>query len=1374
MDPFQADSDAQEQQFNRVVAAYLEAVDAGEMPDRQQWLSRYPEFAVQLADFFAARDRLGRFGKILKEPPSSEIAPGCSRECGDYELLEKLGQGGMGAVYKARHKKLNRLVALKTIRGDLHSFGVDLPRFRNEAEAAALLDHPHIVPIYEVGEHNGQPYFSMKLLEGGSLSDVVAGAQASGVDQGACRRAAQLLVRVARAVHHAHQRGVLHRDLKPSNILLDQDGQPHVTDFGLSRRVAGVAARPGDASLTPSGQIVGTPGYMAPEQASGKKGTVTTAADVYGLGAILYALLSGRPPFRGETLLDTLTQVREREPERPSGTNRTVNRDLETICLKCLDKEPKGRYGSAETLAEDLERWLSGEPIQARPTRRVEWLRRWCKRNRAIAALTGVAALLLIAGVVGLLVSMLLIARQRDEAESQRQLADRASNEAQRQTDEALRAKQDAVQQRDAVSRNLYFADLRLGLEDWNAGNVARLSSKLLSHVPPTGAIDCRGWEWYFLLSLCHQDERTLMHHTREARCVAWSPDGRYLATTGYEGTVQVFDSTAWGPLWTWSGGSVYAACWSPDSQRLAWGTTGPDSGVYVWEVQSGEVKRHQGHTASVWTLAWSPDGKQFASAGMDKTIRVWEPALGTCIRVIDGLRGFCVSLAWHPEGRMLASCGAQGDDVLRIWDMVSGKELWSGPREQLYRGCAAWSPDGKQLALSLGTGECRLYRTADWSLTSRWQGHTNTVNAVAWHPEGSRFASAGADNLIHVWDTASGVRVLTLGGHLDQVLSVAWEPNGRRLASAGMDGLVKVWPVPPAPRARRLSGHSGGVRALAWSDTGETLRSLGTEDGTSALWNVANGQCLARLPVARGMPGLFSSGGRLLALGRTDEKQQEIRILEAGSGKLVQTVRHGTVPPGSNAFSPDDSKLALTDRNAVEIVDLRQNRLLFRWQGVGIYGLSWSPDGRLLAVVGAGEPSDNGDVEWAGWVHVLDIDKRQRFLKLRHDTFRELATAVTWSPDGKRLVSGDVNGLAEVWEAATGDKIASAQLHRAPVVALAWSPDGRRVASGSKDGTVRLWEPSHGEELLQLEVAKGEVTHLAWSPNGRCLAAATADGALHLWDASAGYDYVHSETYYFEQVHGYLKQATQRWEAGRKEEARALYKQTLETDRAKLTTFPPWVGKSIRDCARTARYAGQAQEAIALSQVLVLLHKDDALVCGNLSRGLVTLSFQLERRGQWEEAIASCREAIRLNKDDAGAALNLAWLLAACPDPKFRDVAQAIVLAKSAVELKPSAPRSWTILGVALYRAGNWQGAATALEQSLQLQPAGPNPLNWLFLAMAHEQMGDKIKARKWYDQAVEWMDKNPRPHGNDLLRPFREEATELLNEKAGTAERK
>jgi serine/threonine-protein kinase len=318
------------------------------------------------------------------------------RYLGDYELLEEIARGGMGVVFRARQISLNRLVAVKMILAGSFADDLTLQRFHKEAEAAAQLDHPHIVPIYEVGEHEGQRYFSMKLIDGPSLAQRLAGPKPGAtIGPEEQKAAARLLATVARAIHHAHQRGILHRDLKPGNILLDAAGEPHVTDFGLARRIEC------GNRLTQSNAIVGTPSYMAPEQAAGKK-DLTTLADVYSLGAILYEQLTGRPPFQAETPLDTVLQVVEREPAAPRSLNPRLEADLETVCLKCLEKDPQRRYESAAALAEDLERWLRDEPIRARPTSPWEHVVKWVKHQRAVAGLWGLSLFVTLIAVAGL------------------------------------------------------------------------------------------------------------------------------------------------------------------------------------------------------------------------------------------------------------------------------------------------------------------------------------------------------------------------------------------------------------------------------------------------------------------------------------------------------------------------------------------------------------------------------------------------------------------------------------------------------------------------------------------------------------------------------------------------------------------------------------------------------------------------------------------------------------------------------------------------------------------------------------------------------------------------------------------------------------
>jgi serine/threonine-protein kinase len=416
-----------ERRVCEALAAYFEAARAGQAPAREAYLAAHPDLADELAAFLEDEDRLLHETEALRSAvghAAENVDPGKSNgtipatgallksTIDDFEIEAEIARGGMGVVYRAHQRSLNRPVALKMLRAGPLADAEEVRRFRLEAESAAILDHPHIVPIYEVGVRGGLSYLAMKLVEGESL------ARRMGRDRDDPRAAASLVASVARAVHHAHQRGILHRDLKPSNILIDAQGQPHVTDFGLAKRVGS------DPELTQSGAILGSPPYMAPEQAEGVKGSVTVATDVYGLGAILYALLTGRPPFQAETPLATLDQVRTREPDPPSTINQHVERDLQSICLKCLEKDPRQRYGSAVALAEDLEHWLLGEPIAARRAGRLERAWRWCRRNPGVAGLTSVIGLLLLLTAVGSTVGLFRLAREKRLSEAHQRRAE--------------------------------------------------------------------------------------------------------------------------------------------------------------------------------------------------------------------------------------------------------------------------------------------------------------------------------------------------------------------------------------------------------------------------------------------------------------------------------------------------------------------------------------------------------------------------------------------------------------------------------------------------------------------------------------------------------------------------------------------------------------------------------------------------------------------------------------------------------------------------------------------------------------------------------------------------------------------------------------
>ena len=749
-----------------------------------------------------------------------------------YDLLQELGRGGMGVVYRAQHLALKRIVALKMVLG----FGGDsdaLHRFRAEAEAVVRLHHPNIVQIYEVGARAGRPYCALEYVDGGTLAKKLAQTPQP------ARYAAAVVQALARAVHHAHEQGIAHRDLKPSNVMLTRQGTPKVTDFGLAKKLDD------DAGRTQTGAVLGTPSYMAPEQAEGKTSQIGPLADVYALGAILYEMQTGRPPFRGTSVIDTLEQVRNSEPVPPSHLNPAVPRDLETICLKCLQKDPSKRYGSADELANDLRRFLGGEPVQARPVGMGERVWRWCWRNP-------VAALLVISLVVGFVVATSGWVKAKlngDEKERQRLAAIDAGNKAHAEAERALAAEGLRRQQR-------YWADLPLASQFFRDGRIKPALDLLDRERPEPGQEDLRQFEWYALYELCHGEKRVLKQRAGE---IAYSPDGRLLALAGVDGVIRLLDAGTGQPLIEMHGHhcGITGLAFSPDSKRLASGGWTPiedrpdhqevPGELKLWDVTTGQecvTFRSVGTQTLPWSLglsmphvrglAFSPDGKEIATAcRFPNVVQLWDASTGQEVGVLKGTEAQMMSVAYAPDGQTLAA--GDWERSVWVWDRATRKVRWQLREGDLGKVMSvAITPDSRILAAEAESG------VQLWDLTTGkplrfLRGAAGSAGWLASAPRGRLLAvtqSRFQVSEVHLWDLDTFREVAVLRGHTDVIHGLAFSADGQTLASSGATARsgYGTWPPGRPLRRRATTRISAGWRsrrtAACWRHPATTARS--------------------------------------------------------------------------------------------------------------------------------------------------------------------------------------------------------------------------------------------------------------------------------------------------------------------------------------------------------------------------------------------------------------------------------------------------------------------------------------------------------------------------------------------------------------------
>jgi WD40 repeat protein/serine/threonine protein kinase len=1088
---------------------YLDGACAGDVALRAE-VESLLEASAQAGSFLESPAPQPQLGTTVDDPVTER--PGTM--VGPYKLLEQIGEGGFGIVFMAEQTEpVRRKVALKVLKAGMDTRQV-VARFEAERQALAIMDHASIAKVFDGGATaSGRPYFVMELVRGMPIT------RFCDENHLTPRERLELFIPVCQAVQHAHQKGIIHRDLKPSNVLVTMhDTTPvvKVIDFGVAKALGQELT---DKTLfTGFTQMIGTPMYMSPEQAGQSGLDVDTRTDIYALGVILYELLTGTTPFDKERLktagYDEMRRIiREEEPARPSTRLSTMGDAANTVCanrktdlgrlsqlfrgevdwivMKSLEKDRNRRYESASAFAADVQRYLVDEPVQACPPSQWYRLRKFARRNKAVLVTATVLAAAVLVALTSLGAAVRVLAASNAETKDEQQ-----------RTKKALEGEQEANENlRQAMAReerSLVYQRIALAERELAANNIGR-AEELLTECPEK----LRGWEWHYLKRRAREQPQVIRVTKNWIMDAAYSPDGHYIATGSlgflFQGEVKLWDAATGKeaqPL-RGSGVSARTVAFSPDSRQLA--AAGLDKVVYLWDVATGDaVRTLKGHDGWIMSVAYRPDGKQLATASEDGTVRLWDVATGAEVLRFQRHAAPVHCVAYSPDGRRLASWGMDFD--LRIWDAATGQEQQrlTGHSGRVFN--LDFHKDGRYL-VSAGADGMRI-----WDLQSgekkAMQGINSACLRAVFSPDGERLVSAVWDHTVQVWDWRIEQEVLSLRGHTDLVMSVAFSGDGKRLASAGFDGTVRVWNAtplsddPPGP-SRRLQGrHSGQCGAIFSPD--QRYLVTASLDGTVKIWDAATGKLIHTLDNLGPLypSAAFHSGGKLLTTVTVDGTMVQ---WDVATGQRRRTWR-GQVGPVLNAgfivaFTGDGEQFAsLTRDGSVGIWETASGKEIARLPAAfpPYFTVTLSPDGKHLA---AASP--------LGTVQVLEVKSGKMVATLTG--VLHMSHYMAFSPNGERLAAAYWDGTVKVWDIKSGNTLHTFR-HSDRATGVAFHPNGRQLASCSCDNTAKVWDLDNGRELETLRGNIGYVMGVAYSPDGRILATASGNrysGEVQLWDTA-------------------------------------------------------------------------------------------------------------------------------------------------------------------------------------------------------------------------------------------------------------------------------